>query len=229
MFKLIKRVRNKLSQLYQKFDFLLVRLCSLTPFLSSVYYTFFNRIFFREHQKLLKSRIAYRKRTMERGTSSYLLRRNIHRLEKGLIMKPKKPVFAEKYIQETVECFVLNNNEQYDINEFKWVADVLTEYFRIVELTPVIQMAKQKFEETMLIENNVSRRINENSAEQWVPYQPEHSTTEKWSFDEFKALCMQRHSTRWFTTKLVDMRLIEKAIEVAAQAPSACNRQPFQF
>jgi nitroreductase len=49
------------------------------------------------------------------------------------------------------------------------------------------------------------------------------------SFDEFLALCRQRRSVRWFLPEPVPRELVENAAAAAAQAPSACNRQPFLF
>jgi len=42
-------------------------------------------------------------------------------------------------------------------------------------------------------------------------------------------LCLARRSTRWFKAKEVDDEKIHQAALVALQAPSACNRQPYEF
>jgi nitroreductase len=43
------------------------------------------------------------------------------------------------------------------------------------------------------------------------------------------ALCRQRRSVRWFVPEVVPEALVERAVAAAAQAPSACNRQPFLY
>ena len=43
------------------------------------------------------------------------------------------------------------------------------------------------------------------------------------------SLAKRRRSVRWFLPRPVPREMIDAAIEVAGQSPSACNRQPFQF
>ena len=82
-----------------------VRIFSSNGFLASLYYWLFSRQFYREHRAVLKGRLKYQEGLLGGGISSPLLRRNTHRLEKGLIMKPRRPVFAEGFILETVQAF----------------------------------------------------------------------------------------------------------------------------
>jgi nitroreductase len=49
------------------------------------------------------------------------------------------------------------------------------------------------------------------------------------SFEDLQKLFRRRRSVRWFLQEPVPIELIYKAIDAAAQAPSACNRQPFRF
>jgi nitroreductase len=49
------------------------------------------------------------------------------------------------------------------------------------------------------------------------------------AYADFLALCQQRRSVRWFLPQSVPEALVLQAIDAAAQAPSACNRQPFAF
>jgi len=43
------------------------------------------------------------------------------------------------------------------------------------------------------------------------------------------ALAKRRRSVRWFEPRPVPRAMIDRALEVALQSPSACNRQPFVF
>ena len=63
---------------------------------------FFNPIFNSEIQALKESKKEFNRNLIEYGKTSSMLRRNIHRLEKGLIMKDKKSFFAEGYINKTL-------------------------------------------------------------------------------------------------------------------------------
>ncbi|SVE23497.1 uncharacterized protein METZ01_LOCUS476351, partial [marine metagenome] len=47
----------------------------------------------------------YLKRLHEKSENVFLLRRNVHRLEKGLLMRPRRPVFGLKYIEELVNVY----------------------------------------------------------------------------------------------------------------------------
>jgi hypothetical protein len=63
------------------------------------------------------------------------LRRNIHRLEKGLCMRPRRDIFGQDYIGETVDFYALalagirNDPESFDATEIQWAHDVLRTYF----------------------------------------------------------------------------------------------------
>jgi nitroreductase len=47
--------------------------------------------------------------------------------------------------------------------------------------------------------------------------------------EQFFTLTRQRKSVRWFLDKPVPRELIDKAMLAAGLAPSACNRQPYEF
>ena len=74
--------------------------------LASIYYSLFSRTFGREHKAVLAGKIAYEQNLKRIGESSILLRRNIHKLEKGLIMQPRRDIFAEGVIEETIEFYI---------------------------------------------------------------------------------------------------------------------------
>jgi nitroreductase len=61
------------------------------------------------------------------------------------------------------------------------------------------------------------------------PY--EHATIESSgvTYEQMVALSRQRRSVRWFLDKPVDRDLVDKALIVGRQAPTACNRLPYEF
>ena len=70
-------------------------------------------------------------RTSEESLSGvvYKLRRNVHRLEKGLIMDTRREVFALDYIEDTVEAYVqASASACSDPSQIKWYQYVLQEY-----------------------------------------------------------------------------------------------------
>ena len=87
---------------------------------------------------MLRGRYLYLKRLHEKSENVFLLRRNVHRLEKGLLMRPRRPVFGLKYIEELVNVYErlvskdLENDESI-VDQLIWARDVLTKYFSVVE------------------------------------------------------------------------------------------------
>jgi len=195
-------------------------------FLSSLYYFLFSAQFRREHQAVLKGRLKYYHSLDNIGLSSALLRRNTHRLEKGLIMQPRRPVFAEAYILETVACYKkaivapnLCNEEK------KWATDVLTEYFSIVSDTKIIAKARSIFQSS-------TRPIvdcGNNVAEQSIPKERAKYPEPNITTEQLKLLFQRRRSVRWYLSEPVPQEKIVEAVNLASLAPSACNRQPYEF
>ncbi|OKY24648.1 nitroreductase family protein [Thalassotalea sp. PP2-459] len=189
--------------------------------LSSIYYLLFSRQFSREQQAVLKGRVAYGKSLYKIGKSSVLLRRNTHRLEKGLIMKPRREVFALAYIDETVDCYIecVKAGTLCD-EELQWASDVLLKYFSVIKLSEHTQQLKAAFEQC-----RPSFSLNR----QFIPYDEVSRPELSCDPEQLKQLFIRRRSVRWFEDKPVAKELINKALEMASLAPSACNRQPYQF
>ncbi|MDO6426508.1 nitroreductase family protein [Thalassotalea sp. 1_MG-2023] len=213
---------SSLKSVVERVDKKIIPFFASNSFLSSFYYCFFSTKFRREHQSVLKGRLAYKASLDAINHSSVLLRRNTHRLEKGLIMQPRREIFAEAYIEETVECFrkcIASSSICSD--ELKWAQDVLVSYFAIVGDSDIINNAKARFE-TLTLKSF-------ECASESLPYQHQARVQAEVSSDQLLALFQQRRSVRWYEQKPVELELIKQAIEMASQAPSACNRQPFQF
>ena len=202
-----------------------VRIFSSHGFLASLYFFLFSRRFYGEHQAVLRGRRRYYEDLKGGGKSSPLLRRNVHRIEKGLIMKPQRPVFAERFILETVQAFDrARATPEYSVEELRWAADVLEEYFSVVSDTTVIQRARAAFGGGDTAAGPDDGRQGGNK-----PYPRSDSPAPAISFEDLHKLYVRRRSVRWYLQKPVPAELICKAIDAAAQAPSACNRQPFRF
>jgi nitroreductase len=192
---------------------------------ASAYYAVSGQ-FGREMQAVASGRARY----VERGSgdlTDYLLRRNTHRLEKGLVSRPRRKVFATTYITETVDRFAdaiaAHDGIIETDSELAWAHDVLSEYFGATGSDPVIDEARMRFDA-------VDARYRQLSAgdTHLIPYQRD-LTPPPVDFDAFMALTIRRRSVRWFTDAPVPRSAIDAAITAAAQSPSACNRQPFEF
>lgn len=219
---------SKIQQCRTVVDMYLAKLSVKSRFTSSLFYTLFSGQFHREHQAVLAGRLAYQQALNDIQQSNALLRRNIHRLEKGLIMEPRKASFAQAYIVETVDI-VEKCLKQADFSqvELKWALDVLTQYFDAVNDTEVIKKARLSF--NALLVSSQAQAIAKQASDSSSPYLSEQRLQSNISSDDLFSLFKQRRSVRWFEAKLVEQSLIEQAITMAAQAPSACNRQPFEF
>src|SRR5690606_7998169 len=96
--KIIKIVKRKL-------DKYLIKVCYKSRGLASLYYAFFNPSFRREHQAVLSGKVKHLEESKVNRGNYFLLTRNTHRIEKGLLMRPRRPVFAREYITETINSF----------------------------------------------------------------------------------------------------------------------------
>lgn len=213
---------NKLKQINNLFNELVLRFFSSYSWTSSLYYAFLSPAFKREHHGVLYGKFKYFQLLKSAENGSYLLRRNIHRLEKGLLMKPRRNVFASTYIGETVDSYkkiLLSKNKGIEAEEFQWFYDVLHEYFSIVDFDPDIDRAKQKF---LALEHWCDRK-------QSIPYKRNLKQPASVNYEQFWELSQRRRSVRWYLPKSVPRELLDKAIAAAALSPSACNRQPFEF
>ncbi|MEZ8456002.1 nitroreductase family protein [Vibrio cyclitrophicus] len=208
----------KIYHLKTDLNFFMIKFFSRSGFLASLYYFIFSKEFYREQRSVLSGRIEYKSSKMKE--SSALLRRNIHRLEKGLIMQPRRATFASAYIGETVDCYkVALASTILCANEKKWAHDVLIEYFSIIGSDPKIDEAKSSFKKnTDFIKNEPS-----------IPYSHKDLGDIGVNYTQLLSLFKHRRSVRWYKEKPVPMELINKAVNAATLAPSACNRQPYQF
>lgn len=207
-----------------KFRLMVMQYCSKNDFLASVYYVLVSDEFRKENRAVLNGRLEYENNIKSPEDSSALLRRNIHRIEKGLIMQPRKSVFAEGYIEETVNALIYSiASKKVCKNELKWAVDVLTEYFENVEGTPVTNRSLKKFQTECLDD------IKMNTDKKFKPYLYKELPERQVSYEELANLFQRRRSVRWFNSKKVELDVIKKSIDMASTAPSACNRQPYKF
>lgn len=218
----LKRINLTIIKLNNKVNNYILSVSSLSPFLSSLYYTFCSSQFRREHHAVIKGKLAYNKTLNSSQNNFYQLRRNTHRLEKGLIMKPRRDIFALDYIQETVDNYinlVKTCSEPSKNDDLIWSHDVLQEYFNVVSAHQTIDKAKEKF---LMV-----KALNEKPHK--IPYLRNLEDSGNIKYDQFLALCYRRRSVRWYLQQPVPRELIDQAIFAAGLSPSACNRQPFEF
>ncbi|MBN1757597.1 MAG: nitroreductase family protein [Chitinispirillaceae bacterium] len=198
---------------------------SCSPVVISFYYTFISGAFRREQRAVVKGISRFYKRLNRDGCNVFLLRRNIHRLEKGLLMPVRRKVFGTGYITETVDLYARMLQHTGDCNGpandgIVWATDVLDAYFtRIEEPDPVIDKARDSFRKSRIALQDHKRKI---------PYL-RNLETPPVTFESLYNLSVRRRAVRWFRPERVPREILDKGLQAAALAPSACNRQPFSY
>lgn len=187
---------------------------------------FFN--FSREQHANVRGKYLYYKNLKRPIVTRSQLRRNIHRLEKGMIMQPRRSSFASNYIGETLAVYraALEQFEReispIDFDELIWAEHVLSEYFDIVsDDHKNIAKARAVFEDLGRIEVDAESKRS--------PYLAKTRNRPKVSYEDFYDLAMHRRSVRWFKKEKIPRDLIDKSLLAARQSPSACNRLPYEF
>jgi len=223
---MLKKISGKIKYYRKQFVLsYLPKICVRSGFLSSIYYCFFNPAFRREHRATLAGIVKHLNESKKIKANYFLLVRNTHRIEKGLLMKPKKDVFAKDYIVETIDSFVnIWKQAKEDHLQVKWFHDVLSEYFKTSAKDEFVNKQFQRFL-TVTQQNGLSFQQQGS----FIPYHRQLENRSQINYEEFYKLARQRRSVRWFLNQPVPRNLIELAIAAANQSPSACNRQPFSF
>lgn len=193
--------------------------------LSGLFYAVWNRSFDREHKALLSARAKFFRDVFRNEGSIYLLRRNVHRIEKGLIMKPRRDVFGVSYLPETMRCYVdcvkrHANGELHDVDTLNWSKQVLGTYLDQQKAHPIVDKFRKVYE-TIQFENAQDQL-------QRVPFE-RNKTPEIPNFESLMNLAVHRRSVRWFEQRPVPREVIDRAVVLAGLSPSACNRQPYHF
>lgn len=188
--------------------------------LAGLYYKFVSSAFRGEHSRVLAGITQFMTNDQSRE-NVYALRRNIHRIEKGLVMRPRRDRFAADYIGHMVECYQrVSFIKEIDPSLLGWAHDVLDLYFSVSKGEARIEAAREIFQKCPPVGERPLKAVPRPRAS--LP----HITI---SYQDMLLLAQRRRSVRWYVSRKVDRELIDKAILVASYAPSACNRQPFEF
>jgi len=183
--------------------------------------------FNREQFAVLRGRRDYYRNLRTSRQTSTELRRNIHRLEKGLLMRPARPVFALDYLTESIEFYERaigrdTTATAAGATELAWAHDVLARYFAVVDpANPVVAEARARFSAT--------RAIYDPGDSGRIPYRRAEGIKSSVRYEDLLDLARQRRSVRWFLPTKVPRELIDKALSVGIQSPSSCNRLPYEF
>lgn len=211
---------NALRRVKKKLEAAAARLFSTSRVLAPLHYEV-TRDFAREQRSVLAGKAAYLDRLIRDSGSLYFLRRSVHRLEKGLCMSPRRSVFAEGYIEDTVEHYArMKREEALTAEQDDWMRGTLRMYFDAVDDTPIIRRAREVFEEVRAGPAGTGdgpRPAGSRPSRESVP-----------SAEAFRRLLDRRRSVRWFEDRTVPEDLLREVVQMGLNSPSACNRQPYR-
>ncbi len=211
-------MKRQLSLILTSCKRALLHACSTNRFFVSVFF-FITRSYQLEQHALLSGIKRFSFLAKQEKTSVSLLRRNIHRLEKGLIMQPRKAQFAVDYIYQTVEIFENHvNQSNAPSSELDWAFCVLDYYFDVVALEhEAIKLSCVLFKKIKYTPKSLASK-------------PFNYKEKRFQTNIFQELVHKRKSVRWFKDNSAPSpETIRKAVDIAMQAPSACNRQSFEY
>lgn len=217
--------RHKLNRLLHRLDLAMLPLAASSPFFAKTYYFLFNPSFSREQHATVAGRLHHVRYEASSEVASVVVRRNIHRLEKGLCMTPPRDVFALDYIDETLTAFghLLQSHHGHDQPLIHYAHDVLQTYFCATKWRA--SAPQPRLFERLSTEALRSRQDRAQAA----PAAHDKLPATDISYAQFLTLTQRRASVRNFKPMKVPRAAIEQAVAAAAQAPSACNRQPLRY
>lgn len=164
----------------------------------------------------------YYSRRGEHRAALTSLRRDVHRVEKGLVMRPRRVPFGKDYVPGLITSLgSLTAQDAVPAADLDWARDVLQTYFDVTAGVdePWLAEARDRYDALGL-----TGRLPV-----LVPGPRSQHTVSPVAFDDLERLALRRRSVRWFEQSDVDPELVDEALRIAGQAPSACNRQNIRF
>lgn len=185
---------------------------------------------FREEQAAVSSGMRRHFESERSDSNRMFLRRSVHRLEKGLISRPRRETFAADYIGRvvcTVESFRATL-ENEDPGELKWATDVVNRYFEATRNSDDSRVIGAR--DMWLAHWDSTDADNEQEIKcELSPFEQPRLNDARESYSGFTRIAFHRRSVRWFEDRPVPRELVEEAAAVGLTAPSACNRQSFRL
>jgi nitroreductase len=193
--------------------------------LTSLYY-FIKGSFSHEERAVAAGRARFFQARAGRGLSTYELRRNVHRLEKGLCAQGRRDVFALDYVDDMVAAVesivaarVATGCDPID-DTIGWAVDVLAQYFDVVGPEPRVEAARARFASLLgTVGCTPARTTPQPLAEDAAPV----------SIEDLRRLVAARRSVRVFEQTPVAHDVLDRAFEIAKLSPSACNRMAYEL
>ena len=232
IFKLVgRKTKTRIKLIFYSFwsyfSYFLARVFATKTIAFLVTYVFGDR------GRAFLGRMEYGRQFLKPGQTSYSeIRRDIHRIEKGLVMKPRRRVFGIRFLYQM--CSNVAKAERsgtWEPGERKWALDVLTDYFDAVDHTEEVKRSFMIVEPFLSQEKSNKGTLFQihNDSDRFSPAiqnQNEHGALGR---EEFVKLIRNRRSVRNFTNDAPMEPDIRAIFEAASTMPSACNRLPYRY
>jgi nitroreductase len=142
-----------------------------------------------------------------------------HSIEKGLSFENTRLGFGKKQIHELMDLLDI-------YREYNFPEDNLVYLTAIDNLNKYVDYHEKRNYDISDTTKQISRYLKKRETNTGGTHEIEQS---KISTDvkDFFGFSNSRHSVRTFSNKPVDIQLIKKAITMAQNSPSSCNRQPW--
>ena len=184
-----------------------------------ILFIFFKDFMWSEIKYTLNGIIQYNYNSI--NLNEYKLRRNIHRLEKGLCSKNRRKIFGLAYIDETVDEFIKFYKEDSKSEKSKYYLGILKHFFNVVDKNNII--IKTAFNKLKEINNFAKIECKEEKKLLFL------KKAESNSSQIFHNLLESRRSVRFYLQQKIEKSIIQEAINASNNSPSACNRLPYEF
>jgi nitroreductase len=156
----------------------------------------------------------------QKGLEAWILQ-DKHRIEKGLSLPQPRLRFGEAVINRLVDNLLLFKCQYGTVEPFYYGVGALKEY-KLFHQMASCQLSERVLTKIALIP---VADFNHNECERSGVQQVTGLGEVNLAGFSFKEFCKSRHSCRNFSGELVDISVIESAINLSITAPSVCNRQ----
>lgn len=156
----------------------------------------------------------------DKEKAQYTLLRRTHIIEKGMSLRNPKIGFGQKKVAALIDDLVIYLNKFGKSSFFNYPISAISTYISYTRNTGVnVSSIEEKLRQllTQLNKNDIQL---EPSGVKTVQKEDIIKKTK-----DFKDLLYNRHSIRFFSKKEIPKEIINEALTLAQQTPSACNRQ----
>lgn len=215
----ISRLKKYAKPFYVWLQSVSVRFASANS-LSKFFFYLFDRNFFSDYAGFSVGAVKYERMSEDKAVIS-LLRRNCHRIEKGIVHPKRRPVFALDFINETVVAFEYVLFRLELSSTAAWAASTLECYFKLADSEdPRFVSAHSRYNE--IVKNGVASDGVFAGVEYYPISDPRAPLT-------LQAIINTRKSVRQFERDEIDTTSVDMALQAAFAAPSSCNRQCYRY